>query len=758
MDIHPIIDGRLKSGTAQGQILFWDNTLKRWVFAETSELFWDDTNKVFGLLQDSNLVSWVRGYLSGTNAVDEAGSTVWAKAGDATNTDAGVLGPALTFDGTGDWFTDATPDSFPTGTSARTIYMRIRKNVTGDMVAFSYGGAANGASFSLQARSTGQFAVTVAGGNVFGTSTVLNDLKWHSIAVTFDPADAGFSGSGDIRNAKLYVDGVFTANTTSVEQIINTTNEDAFVGVFRSGLQVDLPFNGEIDELQIYSRVLTAAEILEVHQLGSLDAGTTFSAAYYEKYLASRSGYFSRLVALAGDIRVGRLEVTGALDIDINASDLIGTGDILPETDGGEDLGSAAKTFRSLYISDSIVLDDSAGIGVSGAMELTFDINNSFFEFIGGRVGIGTTSPNAPLEVKGALPGSVGGFPSGHFHVTGDGTAEFSNSVITGHSAYNTNTQLWYLGSTSSSNNDVAFINRQNAAMHFYTNNASKMIIDAAGNVGIGLTTVDANYRLIIRRAADINLGIGLQSSELAIAAFNDALSANIPMRFYASEFNLLNGSVGINTTTPNAKLQVVGDAHFGENITNFSEFESDGTLKFNGNATVFRDINIGAATLSGPPGLQPGIANFVDNLGADTGIATSGLAVGEGFSGELEMQHDYKEGSDITFHVHFEGIAAPTGTDKVQFQLTYTVGHIDTTLAPVTVIPVEIDFDTQYEFKLVSFAPISGTGIHIEDQFLFTFQRIAASADEYGGEALIATVGIHYEVDTVGSRQILVK
>ena len=49
MEIHVIVDGRLKSGTAQGQILFWDNTLKKWVFAEISELFWDDVNKRFGI-------------------------------------------------------------------------------------------------------------------------------------------------------------------------------------------------------------------------------------------------------------------------------------------------------------------------------------------------------------------------------------------------------------------------------------------------------------------------------------------------------------------------------------------------------------------------------------------------------------------------------------------------------------------------------------------------------------------------------------
>ncbi len=49
MEIHAIIDVRLKSGTAQGEMLFWDNTLRRWVNTENSELFWDDTNERLGV-------------------------------------------------------------------------------------------------------------------------------------------------------------------------------------------------------------------------------------------------------------------------------------------------------------------------------------------------------------------------------------------------------------------------------------------------------------------------------------------------------------------------------------------------------------------------------------------------------------------------------------------------------------------------------------------------------------------------------------
>ncbi len=100
-----------------------------------------------------------------------------------------------------------------------------------------------------------------------------------------------------------------------------------------------------------------------------------------------------------------------------------------------------------------------------------------------GRVGIGTEAPSAPFEVVGAVPGNVGGFASGMFHVRGDGTAEFSNSVITGHSSFSTNTQLWYFGSVSSSNNNIAFINRQNAELHLHTNNTKHWTMEAAGNI-----------------------------------------------------------------------------------------------------------------------------------------------------------------------------------------------------------------------------------------------------------------------------------
>ena len=51
MQIHPIIDPRIESGTADGQLLFWVQAEQRWKKLETSEAIWNDTTKRMGLNQ-----------------------------------------------------------------------------------------------------------------------------------------------------------------------------------------------------------------------------------------------------------------------------------------------------------------------------------------------------------------------------------------------------------------------------------------------------------------------------------------------------------------------------------------------------------------------------------------------------------------------------------------------------------------------------------------------------------------------------------
>lgn len=180
----------------------------------------------------------------------------------------------------------------------------------------------------------------------------------------------------------------------------------------------------------------------------------------------------------------------------------------------------------------------------------------------------------------------------------------------------------------------------------------------------------------------------------------------------------------------------------------------------------VYRDINLGSAQLFLPLASFPGQATFLDEGGVNTGINTLAFDVGELIHGALEIQHDYKEGSDFVFHVHFQIIAAPTGIDNVQWQLTYTISRGGETLdSVVNLLSGDTPVDTQYQEYRSDFPAINGsisgpngTPVQIGDQFLFSLTRVAAVGDAFAGDALLMTTGIHIEVDTLGSRSITLK
>jgi len=173
----------------------------------------------------------------------------------------------------------------------------------------------------------------------------------------------------------------------------------------------------------------------------------------------------------------------------------------------------------------------------------------------------------------------------------------------------------------------------------------------------------------------------------------------------------------------------------------------------------VYQDINVGGMILLKPAASAPDIDTFVDKNGADTTIPTYAFAVGEYLSGGFELEHGYTEGTNLSFHVHWQGIAAPTGTDNVRWRLVYAVGRKDTPLEPaVTIDSPDTAFDTQYECKQTDFADIDGTGFKIGDQFTFSLYRVASTGDAYAGDALVQTNGIHCQQNTLGSRTVSTK
>lgn len=88
-----------------------------------------------------------------------------------------------------------------------------------------------------------------------GHTTPINDGQWHHVACTF--VDGG--------NIYGYVDGV--ASNAGADNTVGVTTNDDPLGIGdRSGSNASVPFPGSIDDVRIYSRVLSQSEIQQLYQ------------------------------------------------------------------------------------------------------------------------------------------------------------------------------------------------------------------------------------------------------------------------------------------------------------------------------------------------------------------------------------------------------------------------------------------------------------------------------------------------------------
>ena len=183
----------------------------------------------------------------------------------------------------------------------------------------------------------------------------------------------------------------------------------------------------------------------------------------------------------------------------------------------------------------------------------------------------------------------------------------------------------------------------------------------------------------------------------------------------------------------------------------NVIDQEFGSTIKFVDDATVWEDVNIDLSPLQ-TGGTKPGFVTI-----ASTNVRLLSYDVGEDVDGSLEIPHAYKLGSIITPHIHFLPTLGPTGTDNVKFELEYFIVNLDGTVAgSITVDTGDIAIDTQWKRYSANFGTFSNAVL--EGQIGFKVTRVAAAGDAYAGEAAITTFGFHYEIDTVGSRQIQTK
>ena len=127
-----------------------------------------------------------------------------------------------------------------------------------------------------------------------------------------------------------------------------------------------------------------------------------------------------------------------------------------------------------------------------------------------------------------------------------------------------------------------------------------------------------------------------------------------------------------------------------------------------------------------------------------------------ESVHGGGEILHDYKEGSDLYVHVHWMPTTA--GAGNVRWYFEYAIAPVGGTFGAPSTIYGETDTGTAaWDHILTSIATIDGAGITIGSHLLFRLYRDPGD-DTYAADAALMSVGVHYLIDTLGSKTISAK
>ena len=108
--------------------------------------------------------------------------------------------------------------------------------------------------------------------------------------------------------------------------------------------------------------------------------------------------------------------------------------------------------------------------------------------------------------------------------------------------------------------------------------------------------------------------------------------------------------------------------------------------------------------------------------------------------------------------HVHWMPTDADAG--NVKWQLEYSWQNADGTFAaPTTISIVDATDTTAWKHHIAVFPVIGGSGINVNNAIVFRLFRDPGDGDDtYGSDAALIQIGIHYEANTMGSRQLTSK
>lgn len=219
--------------------------------------------------------------------------------------------------------------------------------------------------------------------------------------------------------------------------------------------------------------------------------------------------------------------------------------------------------------------------------------------------------------------------------------------------------------------------------------------------------------------------------------------------------FSSTDGKAYIKNDTGSDRL--LGRDALGDLTTNYTNFETDGTMQAIGTAVCWEDLRVASSQVrlgASAPAFNNGFAGSA----AMYTLQFNYTGTSNQIFFEIQMPHAWKIGGTIWPHVHFSPISDTGGVAKtVRWKLDYTWASINGTFGSPNTVNMDKSFtDAQWDHLMaVSAAGIDGTGQGISSMLVCRLYRDTGDgADTYDDLVSLLEFDIHYEVDMLGSRE----
>jgi hypothetical protein len=180
----------------------------------------------------------------------------------------------------------------------------------------------------------------------------------------------------------------------------------------------------------------------------------------------------------------------------------------------------------------------------------------------------------------------------------------------------------------------------------------------------------------------------------------------------------------------------------------------------------VYDDLRITPGSFDRPGVSDPDIVAY--NVGASgTNIYLWEFAKNDIASFTAQLPHSYKQGEDISVHVHWT--PGSRGNEEngntVGWKLDYSWANINDVFVTVTTADLSDACNgTDHSHQMTPEVTISGTDKNISSMLLCNIKRTDTGTDDTwvgtasGQLPLLLEIDFHYPIDTIGSREISAK